>query len=57
MIKINGNRIEPAEIETVAKEILNVENLVAKGFSGENSFVALYGLTSEIGNKFDEENI
>ncbi len=57
MIKINGNRIEPAEIETVAKEILNVKNLVAKGFSGENSFVVLYGLTSEIGNKFDEENI
>ena len=54
MIKIHGNRVEPTEIEIVAKEILGVKNIIAKGFAGEGAaFVALYGLTSEIGNKFD----
>ena len=58
MIKINGNRVEPAEIEIVAKEILGVKNILAKGFSNVGSaFIALYGLTSEIGDKFDETNI
>ena len=58
MIKIHGNRIEPTEIEIAAKEILGVNNIIAKGFSGESSeFVALYGLTSEIGDRFDEKNI
>ncbi len=58
MIKIHGNRVEPTEIEIVAKEILDVKNIIAKGFSdGENAFIALYGLTSEIGDNFDEKNI
>ena len=58
MIKIHGNRVEPGEIEIVAKDILGVNNILAKGFSGEGTaFVALYGLTSEIGSRFDDENI
>ena len=58
MIKIHGNRVEPGEIEIVAKDILGVNNILAKGFSSEGTaFVALYGLTSEIGNRFDDENI
>ena len=58
MIKIHGNRVEPGEIEIVAKEILGVNNIIVKGFAGEDTaFVTLYGLTSEIGNNFDDENI
>ncbi|MCR5302900.1 MAG: AMP-binding protein [Lachnospiraceae bacterium] len=37
MIKINGNRVEPAEIEIVLKGILGVEWVGVKGFSDENS--------------------
>lgn len=58
MIKIHGNRVEPTEIEIVAKEILGVKNIIAKGFAdGKNAFIALYGLTSEIGDNFNDENI
>lgn len=58
MIKIHGNRVEPSEIEIVAKEILGVKNIIAKGFSdGKNAFIALYGLTSEVGDNFNDENI
>lgn len=43
MIKINGNRIEPGEIEAAAREISGIRNLVAKGFiSNLRSYVALY---------------
>ena len=46
------------EIEIVAKEILGVKNIIAKEFEGEGTaFVTLYGLTSEIGDKFNAENI
>ena len=55
MMKINGNRIEPAEIETVAKEALQVKNILAKGF--DNSYVVLYALASEIGDRFDDDRI
>ncbi|MBQ6296672.1 MAG: non-ribosomal peptide synthetase [Selenomonadaceae bacterium] len=58
MIKIHGNRVEPTEIEIAVKDVLNVKNIIAKGFSdGSNAFIALYGLTSEIGDSFDEKNI
>ena len=40
MIKIDGNRIEPSEIEAVCKEEMGISNCVAKGF--EKGFVALY---------------
>ncbi len=43
MIKINGNRIEPAEIESVAKRVLDLSWVAAKGFiTPKKSFVALY---------------
>ena len=43
MIKINGNRIEPAEIEAAIKSILKIDWCVAKGFvSDEQSFICAY---------------
>ncbi|MBQ3373938.1 MAG: AMP-binding protein [Oscillospiraceae bacterium] len=43
MIKINGNRIEPAEIEAVAKKILGVKWCAARGFEDPlHAFVCLY---------------
>ena len=43
MIKISGNRIEPAEIEQASKRILNLSWAAAKGFvTPERSFVVLY---------------
>ncbi len=43
MIKINGNRIEPAEIESTAKRVLGLSWAAAKGFiTPKKSFVALY---------------
>ena len=48
MIKINGNRIEPGEIEGAAREISGLENVIAKGFSDDRrSYVALYYLAEE----------
>ncbi|MCR5582121.1 MAG: AMP-binding protein [Eggerthellaceae bacterium] len=43
MIKIDGNRIEPAEIESAFKKVTGVAWCAAKGFENpEKSFVALY---------------
>ena len=43
MIKINGNRIEPAEIEAAVKEELGVSWVAAKGFNdGTQSFICAY---------------
>ncbi len=43
MIKINGNRIEPAEIEAVGKKILGVDWCAARGFEEQiHAFVCLY---------------
>ena len=54
MIKINGNRIEPAEIEAAAKELMGVSNAVAKGFDeGDSAFVTVYFLRSEVGDRLD----
>ena len=50
MIKINGNRIEPGEIEGAARNVSGLKNVIAKGFSGEGrSYVALYYLSAEAG--------
>ena len=43
MIKINGNRIEPAEIETALRSVLNIEWCAVRGFvSDEHSFICAY---------------
>lgn len=43
MIKINGNRIEPAEIEAAVKRVLGVDWAFAKGFVQEDrSFICVY---------------
>lgn len=43
MIKINGNRIEPAEIEAVGKKVLGVSWCAAKGFvTNTRSYICLY---------------
>ena len=48
MVKINGNRVEPMEIELVVRKIFGIEHPVAKAFTAEGrSFVVLYYLESE----------
>ncbi len=48
MIKINGNRIEPAEIEAAVAKCTGLEKVVAKGFSERGrSYVAVYFLRGE----------
>lgn len=43
MIKINGNRIEPAEIEACVKRVLGIDWAFAKGFvTEERSFICVY---------------
>ena len=43
MIKINGNRIEPAEIEAAVKSVLGIDWAAAKGFEqGGKSFLCAY---------------
>ncbi|MDO5435128.1 MAG: AMP-binding protein [Clostridia bacterium] len=48
MIKINGNRIEPAEIEACCRKVLGVRTVVAKGFSNtQRAWICLYYLNKE----------
>ncbi len=43
MIKINGNRIEPAEIEAAVKAVLNLSWAAARGFEEKDkSYLAVY---------------
>lgn len=43
MIKINGNRVEPGEIEAAVKKVLGIDWACAKGFVDEKSaFICLY---------------
>lgn len=43
MIKINGNRIEPAEIEAAVKQVLGIDWAAARGFEdGNKSFLCAY---------------
>lgn len=43
MIKINGNRIEPAEIEAAVKQALGIDWVAAKGFeNGNQSYLCAY---------------
>ena len=51
MIKINGNRIEPAEIEAAVKQALNIDWCAARGFEDEGkSYLCAY-YTADV--KFD----
>ena len=51
MIKINGNRIEPAEIEAAVKQALNIDWCAARGFEEEGkSYLCAY-YTADV--KFD----
>ena len=55
MIKINGNRIEPAEIESAIKSILKIDWCAVRGFVGEDqSFICAY-YKDDI--TFDVENL
>ncbi|MCR5651825.1 MAG: non-ribosomal peptide synthetase [Lachnospiraceae bacterium] len=43
MIKINGNRVEPGEIENAARRLLGLKEVIAKGFvEGKDAFICLY---------------
>ena len=53
MIKINGNRIEPAEIEAAVKQALNIDWAAAKGIeAGGKSYLCAY-YTADV--QFDTE--
>lgn len=55
MIKINGNRIEPAEIEAAIKNALGIDWVAAKGFeNGSQSYLCAY-YTADI--KIDAEKL
>ncbi|MDO5445433.1 MAG: AMP-binding protein [Eubacteriales bacterium] len=48
MFKINGNRIEPAEIEKQVKAITGLKQVVAKGFqTKERAFICVYFLREQ----------
>lgn len=48
MFKINGNRIEPAEIERRVREATGLSEVVARGFSdGSHAFICAYFLREE----------
>lgn len=60
MFKINGNRVEPGEIEGAVQKITGLKTVVAKGFDVEGrSFICLYYLRSEAveRNLLDGENL
>ena len=43
MVNINGNRVEPAEVELIVQKVTNLKNVMAKGFNEQHSsFIALY---------------
>lgn len=47
MFKVNGNRVEPAEIEVVAKELLKLPWVAVKGFEeGMHTYICLYYLNA-----------
>ena len=43
MLKINGNRVEPAEVENAARHLLGLREVIVRGFiEGESAFLCLY---------------
>jgi acyl-coenzyme A synthetase/AMP-(fatty) acid ligase len=52
MIKIDGNRIEPAEIEAAVKRITGLEDVMARGFQEKTrAYTAVYFLEKEATEK------
>ena len=52
MIKINGNRVEPGEIEGALEKVTGLSRVMAKGFvTGSRAFVAAYYLKKEAEEK------
>ena len=52
MIKINGNRVEPVEIESHVKRLTGLEQVIARGFAEpDRSYICLYYLTDEARRK------
>ena len=48
MVKINGQRVEPGELEAVIKQIEGISNAVVKGFTTENrQYLCAYYIASE----------
>lgn len=43
MVKINGQRVEPSEVETVLKKMPGIDNAIVKGFTAGNSRQYLCG--------------
>lgn len=55
MVKINGNRVEPGEIEGVANKVLKTDWTAARIFDENGKvFIALYHMCK---NSFDEEKV
>ena len=55
MIKINGNRIEPAEIEAAVKQALGIDWVAVRGFeNGDQSYLCAY-YTADV--KIDAEKL
>ena len=56
MVKINGNRVEPGEIEGVAKKVLGVDWAACRIFDdGRSTFICVYYTDKHV--KIDEEEI
>lgn len=52
MIKINGNRVEPVEIENQIKKLSGLTQVIAKGFKIDNrTFICAYYLKDEASKK------
>jgi surfactin family lipopeptide synthetase A len=48
MVKINGQRVEPGEVEAVLKQVDSVENAIVKGFTTKDrQFLCAYYITNK----------
>lgn len=51
MMKIDGNRIEPAEIEAAIKKLTGLEDVMVRGFQDTRAYVAAYFIEKEAAQK------
>ena len=48
MVKINGQRVEPSEVETIIKQVNGVKNAIVKGFSTKDrQFLCAYYIAND----------